>query len=119
MHGSRKISANGHLPAIIVNLLYATAALNAWSPKSFIKYIRSLSRDTYYNDLDNDGQDYGNVDGGVDAQMGDQTTGRSGYNPSNLNIPAGQPRPVKERCFTDSDLMDSVSALWIKLSMKS
>ena len=66
------------------------AALNAWSPKPLIKYVRKLSRDTYYNDMVNDGQDNGDADGSVDVQMGDTTTGRSRYDlRKTSNIPTG------------------------------
>jgi hypothetical protein len=106
-------------PAVIVDLFYAMAALNAWAPKSFIKYIRTLSRDTYYDDMPVDnGQDNGNVDGDVDhdVQMGDQTTGQSASGYDRIcKTSTGQPQ-VKERCFADSDLIDGMSALWMKSS---
>lgn len=94
------------------------AALNAWSPKSLIKYVRKLSRDTYYNDMVNNGQNNGDADsdGSVDVQMGDKTTRRSGYDlRKTSNIPTGTGQLLKkEGRFTDSDLMDGVSALWTK-----
>ena len=76
-------------PAIITDFFYAMAAINAWSPKSFIEYVQKMSRDTYYND--DDGQDDdGNVTDGrgpshVEAQMDDQTTGLSGCKTSNIS----------------------------------
>jgi hypothetical protein len=67
-------------PAIIVDLFYAVAAINAWSPKPFIKYVREQSRNAYYDD--DDGENGNALDSSgsshVDAQKGDQTTGRSG-----------------------------------------
>lgn len=105
-------------PAIIVDLFYATAALNAWSPQSFIKYVRERSRDAYYDD--DDDQDDGNaMDGSgpshVDAQMGDQTTGQpesEGYALRSRNKTSNV--PPKERRF--ADLMDGVSVLWMQSS---
>ncbi|KIL59038.1 hypothetical protein M378DRAFT_15139 [Amanita muscaria Koide BX008] len=102
-------------PAIIVDLFYATAALNAWSPKSFLKYVRKRSRDAYYDD----DQDGGNaLDGSgpshVDAQMGDQASGHSGSEhyrkkPSNITT-----RQLEKRRVLD--LLDGVSALWMRTS---
>ena len=106
-------------PAIILDLIYATAALNAWSPKSFKKYIREQSRDAYYDDCDN--QDDGNLAGGnsmvsgqshVDARLGDQTgqsqSGDYGLRPRKKMASI----PPKERRF--ADLIDGVSALWMQ-----
>jgi hypothetical protein len=35
-------------PDIIFDLFYAVATINAWSPESFIKYVREQSKDVYY-----------------------------------------------------------------------
>jgi len=107
-------------PAIIVDLFYAVAAINAWSPKPFIKYVREQSRDAYYNDDDNGDNDNDNASDSsgssrVDAQMGDQTTGQSGsgrYALRSRNKTSNI--PPKERRL--ADLMDGVSALWMRSS---
>jgi hypothetical protein len=44
-------------PAIIVDLFYASVALNAWSSKSFINYVRARSKDVYYDEADDQFED--------------------------------------------------------------
>jgi hypothetical protein len=109
-------------PAIIVDLFYAAAALNAWSPKPFIKYVREQSRDAYYDDSGDQDNDGNAIDGSgrpslVDARMGDQTTGQSGsgrYAVSSRNKLETSSIRMKERRF--ADLMGGVSALWMQSS---
>ena len=100
--------------AIIVDLFYAAAALNAWSPKPFIKYIRKQSKIAYYDN--GDAQDDVNGPSHVDPKMGNQTTGQSGSGrhagPSTRSKTSSV--LLKERRFTD--LMDGVSALWTQSS---
>jgi hypothetical protein len=99
-------------PALIIDLFYAAAVMNVWSPKSFIKYVREQSRDVYYpegeDELDEDNVNASDSSGSnhVDAQMGDQTTGESGS-----RLYAVRP---KESRF--ADLMSGVSALWVQSS---
>ncbi|KAF8345125.1 hypothetical protein F5887DRAFT_1074770 [Amanita rubescens] len=86
-------------PAVIVDFFYAAAAMNAWSPKSFIEYVREQSSDVYY------------PEGHVDAQMGDQTTGQPGSERSRnrmSNVPPEEGRIA--------DLLDGVCALWMQSS---
>ena len=42
--------------AVIVDLFCASAALNTWSSKSFIKYVRERSNDVYYDQSVSDDQ---------------------------------------------------------------
>ena len=104
-------------PAVIVDLVYTVAAMKVWSPKSFIKYVREQSSDAYYPEGEDQDEDNDNVldssgSSHVDAHMGDQTTGRSGYalrsrrRTSNI--------PPKESSF--ADLMNGVYALWMQSS---
>ncbi|KAF8345413.1 hypothetical protein F5887DRAFT_1192054 [Amanita rubescens] len=105
-------------PAVIVDLFYAVAAMNAWSPKSFIDYVREQSSDVYYpegEDEDDDNVSDSSGSSHVDAQMGDQTTGQSGYGRYALrsrnrtsNVP-----PKESRL---ADLMNGVCALWMQSS---
>lgn len=105
-------------PAVIVDLFYAAAAMNAWSPKSFVKYVREQSSDAYYpegEDEDNDNVSDSSGSSHVDARMGDQTTGRSGSRRYALRSKNSTSNvPAKERCF--ADLMDGVCALWMQTS---
>jgi hypothetical protein len=108
-------------PAIILDLIYAAAALNAWSPKPFIKYIREQSRNAYYDDGDNQ-DDSNSTDGNsmdrsgpsrVDARMSDQTIGQSESGRYDLRTRKKiSSIPLKERRF--ADLIDGVSALWMQ-----
>ena len=107
-------------PAVIVDLIYAAAVMNAWSPKTFIAYIRDKSSNAYYPE-EADDEDNGNVsDIGsrcVDARMGDQPTGQSGS--QHYNLRSGNNRsnvPMEERRF---DLLDGVLALWTMSSRAS
>jgi hypothetical protein len=43
-------------PAVVVDLFCASAALNAWSSKSFIKYVRERSKVVYYDQSEADDQ---------------------------------------------------------------
>ncbi|KIK04236.1 hypothetical protein K443DRAFT_4711 [Laccaria amethystina LaAM-08-1] len=68
-------------PAVIVDLFYAAAAMNVWSPKSFIKYVREESSDAYCPEGEDEDEDNDNVSDSsglshVDAQMSDQTAGQ-------------------------------------------
>ena len=102
-------------PAVIVNHFYTAAAMKAWSPKHFIKYVRNLTSNSYYpkgEDEENDNVPYASGSRQVDVPMGDQTTGQSGsgrYNSctrsNTLDIAA------EERCL--SDMMDCMLALWM------
>jgi len=49
-------------PAIVVNLFYASAALRAWAPMTFIQAIRTIVRDANY-----DASDDGTPDGQGEA----------------------------------------------------
>ena len=86
-------------PAVIVDLFYAAAAMNAWSPKSFIEYVREQSNNAYY------------------PEMGDQTTGQSGSGRYALRSRNRMSNvSLEERRFTD--LMDGVYTLWIQWQEK-
>ncbi|KAF8692316.1 hypothetical protein AX14_002594 [Amanita brunnescens Koide BX004] len=103
-------------PAVILDLVYGAAALDAWSSKPFIKYVREHSRDAYHGD--DDDQDDGNPKDGpshFDAQMADQATGRSGSgrNPLRSRNKASN-IPLKVRRF--ADVLDCVSTLWMRSS---
>ena len=108
-------------PAVIVDLVYAAAAMNAWSPKSFIKYVREQSSDAYYpegrrqEDEHNDNVSDSSGSSYVNAQTGDQTAGQSGtgrYALRSRNRTSNV--PAEERSFPD--LMDGVFALWMQSS---
>ena len=110
-------------PAIIVDLSYASAALNAWSSKRFINFARNISMNIYYHD--GDGKDDDNAVespvGPVGVQMGDQTIGQSGTGRYNLrrrdetsNIPPGQ---WSRRHL--ADLTDVVCGLWMRTSREN
>lgn len=107
-------------PAVIVDLVYAVAAMKVWSPKFFIKYVREQSSDAYYpegEDQDENNNDVLDSAGSshVDAQMGDQTTGQSGFGRYALRSRRRTSNiPPKENCF--ADLMDGVYALWMQSS---
>jgi hypothetical protein len=96
-------------PAITVDLFYAVAAINAWSPKLFVKYVRKQSRDAYYDDDDDCGPSH------VNARMGDQTTGQSGSRRYSLRSrnKTSNISPEKKRL---SDLLGGVCALWMRSS---
>ena len=108
--------------AIILDLFYAVAAMNAWSPKPFIKYVRERSKDAYYHgddeddDEDND-EDNDNNSGPshIDTQMGEQITGQSGSKRYALRSrnKTSNIRPEARRFV---DLMDGVCALWMQSS---
>ncbi|KAF8626969.1 hypothetical protein AX15_004609 [Amanita polypyramis BW_CC] len=101
-------------PAIILDLFYAVAAINAWSPRSFIEYVRKQSKDAYYNGDDEDSDNVSDSSGPshVDAQTGDQTIGSKRYALRSRNkMPNVRP---KERQF--ADLMGGVYALWTQSS---
>jgi hypothetical protein len=107
-------------PAVIIDLYYAAAAMKAWSPKSFIEYVREQSSDVYYPEGKNkDHEDNDNVSdssGSFDAPMGDQTTGQSGsgrYALRSRNRTSNV--PPEERSF---DMFDAVVALWMQTSNK-
>ncbi|KAF8341039.1 hypothetical protein F5887DRAFT_1076780 [Amanita rubescens] len=101
-------------PAIILDLFYAVAAMNAWSPKPFIKYVRERSKDAYHNsdDEDNDNVLDNSGPSHVDAQMGDQITGSKRYALRSRNKTSNI-RPDARRF---ADLMDGVCALWMQSS---
>lgn len=67
-------------PAVIVDFFYAAAAMNAWSPKSFIEYVREQSSDAYYPDGKDEHEDNDNVSDSsgsshVDARLADLMNG--------------------------------------------
>jgi hypothetical protein len=68
-------------PAIILDVVYAAAALHAWGPQTFIKYVRETSGGAYNNDgEENDIASDDNTPGGPhfpDVQMTDQSTGHA------------------------------------------
>ncbi|KAF8313384.1 hypothetical protein F5887DRAFT_1237316 [Amanita rubescens] len=111
-------------PAIVVDLFYAAAALNAWGPKPFIKYVRENVHYGDDDDQDDDGDDQDDddddsMDGSglshVDAQMGNQKTGQSGSGRYALRSKDKTSSiPQKVRRF--ADLMEGVSALWMQSS---
>jgi hypothetical protein len=94
------------LPAIIVDILYACAALKAWGSKPFTDFVRERSKSFYYEDAD-----------GSDMHLCDQGTERSQrYLARNENKmrPASSVGPPQDMCL--SDLLDGVAALWMRSS---
>jgi hypothetical protein len=83
-------------PAIIVNLCYASAALNAWGPKAFIQNARAMAKGAYYNDRISDGKDPSARKRRLDAR--NKKKARAAH-------------PEKRQL---SDAMDVVLALWMR-----
>lgn len=49
-------------PAVIINLLYTSAVLQAWAPESFQQTMRTMTGGIYYNLNDEQGDEQGNID---------------------------------------------------------
>ncbi|KIK06021.1 hypothetical protein K443DRAFT_307311 [Laccaria amethystina LaAM-08-1] len=111
-------------PALIIDLFYAAAAMNVWSPDSFIKYVREKSKDVYYPEGEDEGDNDVNDDkinetnsgsNCIDAQMGDQTTGQSGSRHCALHS-RNRTSNIPPKGSRFADLMNGVCALWVQSS---
>ena len=99
-------------PAIIVDLLYASAALNAWSSKSFINYVRERSKNAYYeaDDQSGSGRYHLRSRGKISTSQLKEGSHRLR---SRHKISTAQPKETESR---PDDLMLGVCALWKQTS---
>jgi hypothetical protein len=103
--------------ALIVDLVYAAAALQAWGPKGFTSYVRENAKGFYYdNDVEgSDGVDDDTPEDGPrgpNTQIPDQPTARSArYARRSAN--KAQAAHLEEQ-LPFSDMLDVVMALWMR-----
>jgi hypothetical protein len=100
-------------PSIIVDLSYAAAALKAWSSHPFIEYAQGQTRDAYYGNSDDSNlmEASGSEPSCVDAQIVQSGSGRY-----NLVCSRNKASNIPPKGRHISDMMDVVSALWMRSS---
>lgn len=111
---------NNWPPAVILDIFYASAAVRSWGPKTFIKFVREISREYYYNDdnaeSDNAMDDDTSGPGDPNTSVSDQPTPRSARYASRTANKMQATDKQEEATF--SDVMDGVLALWMHPSRK-
>ncbi len=80
-------------PALILDLYYASVAVQAWGPAAFISYAQSQAHDTYYDN---------------DVSMGDQPPACCNLRSRVVRRPI-RPQPGERNV---SDMLDVVLAMW-------
>jgi hypothetical protein len=107
-------------PAVIVDLFYACAALKAWAPTTFSKYVREQTRDAYY-DIARDGDSapddhpLGGGSGYTNVPTVGQESDRTRLYKARTGDNTGTVRLAGEREeMSLSDWMDGVKALWMQ-----
>ena len=94
-------------PAMIVNLFYACAALNAWAPKAFIQNARAMAKGAYYNDPNDDISDGIDPNPYILPESGARQRGLDARNEKKAR--AAHPEQMQF-----SSVMDGVMALWMR-----
>ncbi|KAI9568229.1 hypothetical protein HD554DRAFT_2261547 [Boletus coccyginus] len=103
-------------PAIIVDLSYAVAALQAWGPKTFIEYVRTNSRDVYYPD---------DVEGGDGAGPSRAPTAQAPHPSRSIRYKKPSERQAKafnpedQSTSRKMDLHDVVLSLWMRAAREA
>ena len=97
-------------PAIIVDLTYAAALLKAWSPKTFIKYVKENSQDSYYGGGEEEEEEKEEKELQTDCAIQYE---RQSAKKKQVVDPADQPTGE------DMDIFDVVLALWMQAAKES
>jgi hypothetical protein len=102
-------------PPIILDFVYASAALNAWGENPFKENVRKVARDLYYDDAEGDGDTPD--DDAPGGGTSDQPTTRSAQLAAR-NTAKTQSVPLAGQSTEFSEMMDGVLALWMQSARK-
>lgn len=94
-------------PAMVVDLLYASAALKAWAPKAFIQNARAMAKGAYYSDAGDDISDGIDPNPYILPESGARQRGLDARNEKKAR--AAHPEEMQF-----SSVMDGVVALWMR-----
>ena len=96
--------------AIIVDLSYAAAVIQAWGPKTFIKYVQANSKDSYYKS-GMEGDDGGDASRDLIPKVPHQPSAR---HERYIRQSENKAKAVNPGTSNDMDIFDVLLALWTR-----
>ncbi len=105
-------------PAVILDLCYACAVLQAWGPRGSIDYLQDAGRYAYYNDVQQDDTSHNNTErtGPGHADTPEASTSGQGRHYLRSRVKTYPTFQPDER--SRSDMLDIVSALWRRANIR-